>query len=370
MPAPEESLIVVGADATVQVSLEPVHNLIHSLMLLAKADNISGLDQWIDQTRARMTAEEAARHRLVMIGFYFALQPQESLPSFAVYLEELSNVPAEQLRARLLDFYARIPPREGDLCHKVGDEILPIDRDAVLASPEAYLAFLHERFQDDHVDEALERQAYALVVDPPAMKQVLLSHLQVMWEKYLQPEWKRVRPMLSSAVEAFNRVDLGKMERLEAARFVTGQTLEDDHWLEPLQSAERVIFVPSAHVGPYLGSFWRGKTFGMIFGARLPAGTDVQAPDLSRAEIVVRLSALADDTRLRILKLIAEEGELRSQVIMEQLELSQSATSRHLKQLSATGYLSERRCAGAKCYRLNRERIDDTLDAVASFLIG
>jgi DNA-binding MarR family transcriptional regulator len=55
---------------------------------------------------------------------------------------------------------------------------------------------------------------------------------------------------------------------------------------------------------------------------------------------------------------------------MERLDLSQSATSRHLKQLSATGYLSERRCNGAKCYALNPERLENTLKAISNFLLG
>ena len=84
----------------------------------------------------------------------------------------------------------------------------------------------------------------------------------------------------------------------------------------------------------------------------------------------MRLSALADDTRLHILKLVSEKGEQRSQDIMEHLELSQSASSRHLKQLSATGYLIERRCNGAKCYELNAERIEDTLQALGNYLLG
>ena len=84
----------------------------------------------------------------------------------------------------------------------------------------------------------------------------------------------------------------------------------------------------------------------------------------------MRLNALADDTRLRILKLISEKGELRSQDIMQSLDLSQSAASRHLKQLSATGYLFERRHSGAKCYKLNPQRIKDTLQAVSIFLLG
>ena len=50
---------------------------------------------------------------------------------------------------------------------------------------------------------------------------------------------------------------------------------------------------------------------------------------------------------------------------MQGLDLSQSAASRHLKQLSATGYLLERRFSGAKCYKLNPQRIRDTF-----FLLG
>ena len=97
-------------------------------------------------------------------------------------------------------------------------------------------------------------------------------------------------------------------------------------------------------------------------------GATVDAPDLSRNEIVVRLNALADDTRLRILRYIADNGEQRSQDIINELNLSQSAASRHLKQLSATGYLTEHRCEGAKCYSLGEERLRDTFQAVLAFL--
>jgi DNA-binding transcriptional ArsR family regulator len=107
----------------------------------------------------------------------------------------------------------------------------------------------------------------------------------------------------------------------------------------------------------------------VIFGARIPEGVQFDAPDLSCAEIVVRLSALADDTRLRLLRLVTEEGELRSQEIMSRMGLSQSAASRQLKQLSATGFLNERRCEGAKCYNLNPERVKDTCNALSGFLL-
>jgi len=106
----------------------------------------------------------------------------------------------------------------------------------------------------------------------------------------------------------------------------------------------------------------------MLFGARLPEGVESSATRLERSDRLVQLRALADETRLRILRHVSEHDELNTQDIQQQLDLSQSAASRHLGHLSATGYLAERRCKGAKCYRVNREHIQHTLHTVAAFL--
>jgi ArsR family transcriptional regulator len=106
-----------------------------------------------------------------------------------------------------------------------------------------------------------------------------------------------------------------------------------------------------------------------FFGARQPHGVAYPSIDLSRSELLTRLNALGDDTRLRILSLLTEYEELCSQDILLKLNLSQSAVSRHLKQLSAAGFLIERSQAAAKCYRLSPRRIEDTLQALERFLL-
>ncbi len=53
---------------------------------------------------------------------------------------------------------------------------------------------------------------------------------------------------------------------------------------------------------------------------------------------------------------------------MIRLDVSQSAASRHLRQLSASGYLIGRRRADEKCYSLNRDRVSDTFHALDQFL--
>jgi DNA-binding transcriptional ArsR family regulator len=366
MPAPDQEILLAPSQTTIVVGLEPAQNIFHSLVLLAKAKSLGGFDDWIVETRQAMTVMERQRHSVVMLGFYYAVEPEGRWPSFPDYINHLERMTPVELRDKLLRAYIELP-----CCIVEESKFVEFNEEFVgeiLSSVDAYLAFLEERFAPEHIDTSIETKAYAYLIDPPAMHKMVVNHIKSMWEKYLQVEWKRVKPMLQDAVAAFEQVDFMPMDRLAAAEFITGQTLGESKLRKPIEEAEQVVFVPSAHVGPYLGTFRFEKTLGIIFGARLPEGTLYYAPDLSRAEILVRLNALADDNRLRILRLIAEEGEKRSQEIIHQLDMSQSAASRHLKQLSATGYLVERRCEGAKCYELNTDRLEDTLRAVLTYL--
>jgi DNA-binding transcriptional ArsR family regulator len=367
---PEQDLIVIPDEAPVIVALEPVQNAIHSLLLLSKVEHVSGFGDWVARTASALTPEEQRRHKLVTVGFFYAIQPEQGWSSFPAYVDHLASCRPADLRDKLLAAYARIPPlSEGEnrMCY---GEPRPIDRDAILKDSDSYLGFLGERFDPDHLDVELETQAYSYVVDPPAMKDLIVSHLRKMWDEYLAAEWEQVKPMLQDAVRACRQVDLGDTGKIEAVERITGREMKDEKWQCVFEGAERVILVPTAHAGPYLGRFRVNNTLWVLFGARLPDGVRFHAPDLSRAEIVMRLSALADDNRLRILRLVSEQGELHSPDIMAALGLSQSATSRHLQQLSATGYLLERRCNSAKCYQLNPERVERTLQAVSSYLLG
>jgi DNA-binding transcriptional ArsR family regulator len=150
---------------------------------------------------------------------------------------------------------------------------------------------------------------------------------------------------------------------------VTGRDLSG-HWEEDLRNIRELVFIPSAHIGPYVRLVSRKEeSIGyLIFGARLPEGTRVQSAALTRSELLVRFNALADDTRLQIIELLTEHDELCAQDIINLLDLSQSSASRHLRQLTATGYLTERRREVAKCYSLNIDRVEDTLQALRRFL--
>ena len=347
------------------VDLEPTLNSYGSMLLVAAEEEEPGIHEWVMKTRAKMSAEERARHKLVMIGFHYAVLPQKPGVTFEQYLLDLDTTPPSRLRERLLNAYSTICRTD----HAKEKTDKPVDWDNVLSSSKNYVDFLLQRFGEEWTDKEMESQAYQYVIDPLAMKQLITGHMRWFWENHLQAEWIRTRPMLEASARAFNQVDLAGKSRTEIVQFVTGKEIHESKWGNELLNAKELVFVPNAHFGPYMRATKIADTLYIHFGAHLPEGSDVRVPELDRAEIVSRLSALADDTRLNILQMIKENGEMRSQEIMEAIGLSQPSVSRYLTQLTATGYLQERRENGAKVYVLNRDRIEKTLKAVHAFLL-
>ena len=74
MPAPVQDLISAPTTTGINISLEPAYNALQSLLLLSKDKgyNLSGLAEWISQTRDTLSEEEREHHNFVMMGFYFA----------------------------------------------------------------------------------------------------------------------------------------------------------------------------------------------------------------------------------------------------------------------------------------------------------
>ncbi len=342
------------------VALSPTRNIFSSMLLLTKTENEPGIHAWIAKTRSSMSKKEFENHTLAIIGFFFALLPEDGQITFPAYLNQLDKTDAVVLRDKMLNAYAGLwqvtTPQ--------------VDWDDVLSSPDNYIAFLKSRFDDEHVDINLEKQAYDYIIDPPAMKDFLVGHMTWIWKTHFEAEWKRVESMLLDSVRSFKGTDLTSISRAEAANYIIGQDVSETKWCQHLDDVDQVVFIPNAHIGPYVHATVTNGVLQILFGARQPEGIANRIPELDRTEIVARLSALADDTRLHILQLVAERGEIRVHDILEVINLSQPSVSRYLSQLTASGYLQERRENGAKVYMLNRDRIEKTLKAVSAFLIG
>jgi DNA-binding transcriptional ArsR family regulator len=360
-PATESDLLPRTQPIAITVAAEPAINILHSMLLLNMAETLSGLGEWVGRTAVRLTPEQLHRNRLVLDGLHHALLPERRWPSFAAYLDDLANSEPHVLRDRLMSHMTHVSK-------PAAPNAAPLqtpDPQTLLTSVDAYLDFL--RRYGFEFDEAIEAEAHTFFNDPPAMQAVIVEHLRDLWQRFLSDEWQRVQPLVQESVSAFQRIDFTRMTTAAAFRAVTGQELSEK-WEQPIANRAQLIFVPSAHIGPYLRAFKSNRIMWVLFGARLPEGVPAGHSALSRSDLLVRLGALNDDTRLRILALLSQHDELCAQDIMTLLDLTQSAVSRHLRQLSATGYVTERRREIAKCYSLNRERVGDTFRALERFL--
>lgn len=364
MPISTSDFIITQSETAVQFKLEQVYILFNSLMMLNKAEENLGYNSWLTETAVSMTAEQRHTNLVITEGLHYAVSPQRNWPTFLSYVDHLDSLDPIILCDRLFEGY-------NNLACKV-DDIIPFDFNRVMATSDTFIDYLAERFPREYINVESETAAYHLLKEPAVMQTTIVNHFRSMWTTYLATEWERIQPMLNTCINAFEQMDFSKNSPLEIVELTIGKEAPahwDNLW-QRLDEFDQIILIPSPYVGPYMRVFKESRRMWLLFGARLPAGSPINSPELSRSDLLVRLNTLSDDARLHILRLLHEEDELCSRDIMERLSISQSAASRHLKQLSATGYIHERRRDSAKCYRLNTDRIEDTVQALSHFLLG
>ena len=356
--------IIAPRTATkITFSIEPAHNVVCSLILISS--DVSGVSEWVQQTASQLTPEQM-RLNGILCGSASSFLQGVSWPGFEAFLDHLGEQDPYVMRNREVD--SLLDKFHNHLAEEISH--LPTQEE-LLADRGMYLSLMERIYK--HKGIAFDRTEYEmnheLLNDPVERKDLMISHLGMMWSRYMAPEWKGNLEMLQESVDSFMALDFFGMSTAEIVSEVTAREILPYDWGSWLEDIEEVILIPSAHIGPYLFVFDRDeRTARIIFGARVPKGVSVNTSSLHRSELLMRLNALADDTRLHILELIVEEGELGAKEIIDRLNLSQSSASRHLRQLSATGYLIESRREGAKVYHLNRDRIKNTVRSIERFV--
>jgi DNA-binding transcriptional ArsR family regulator len=360
---------LAGQRESVHVRLEPVYNALNSLSLLGEASPLSGLNAWVVRSGSAMTSEQQHTQRLLFEGLRDVLTPAFDLVDFPAYLATLAESDPVALRDRALQ---RLQKRfERRFAAASEEPVAAPGRERLLSDVAAYLACVEYAQIDAGFDPALQREAHQLLNEPGAMQQLIVAHLELLWRTSLATEWRRVHSSLRWQVEMFqHHLDEGAALP-EVFQTLTGRDLPAEA-LARISEAQEVILVPSWHTGRHV-TFWEGDDALRLFFSE-PPNYDLavlQTAPVGRAELRARLAALADETRLRILELLAQQDEMSAQEIIAALELSQSSVSRHLKQLSSLGYLYERRGNGAaKTYRLSSPYFERTVRALKALSAG
>lgn len=366
------TVMLAPQTVTTEIGLEPVISFLNNAAGIAFHDMNYGVDEWVGQTALSLPPDMLHRSRVIFGGLPGLIPAicRERLDSVPAYLDWLSGLDPVWLRDESIRMF------RAEALEKVKEAGIDLgipSAEHLLADANLTLNIFVELYKVNKTSEDLEFpelvvEGYELLNDPPALLSELVEVMRYLWEYVLAADWERHLPILRESVDAFRRVDLRGMTGFEAIRAVTGRDMRGI-MVDELDKIDHLIFTPGAHLGPYLARYIDGRKMWIVFPVRMPEGVGPRSPEITRSELFVRMSALADDTRLRILELLTRHDELCAQDIITMLDLSQSAASRHLRQLSATGYLTERRLDGSKCYRLNPERIENTLSALSNFLL-
>jgi hypothetical protein len=204
---------------------------------------------------------------------------------------------------------------------------------------------------------APERVA-SLVRDGALLKSRLLTALERFWQLAYAEEFRATRPMMERSV-AYHQSLNYSTSFPELFTTVTGRRLPEPI-AELLPSITTVTFLPSCYVGPYV-AFTRARDHLYLFYNCRSVPGALTAVD--GASLYPPLKALADETRLQILSLL-QGRELYAQEIVDLLDISQPAVSRHLNLMAAAGVLKIRREGNTKYYAVKGDTLAHLADAL------
>jgi DNA-binding MarR family transcriptional regulator len=308
------------------LALAPAYNALNSLSLLHAVEEFPAVDEWVRRTAAALSVPQIKLNRVLFDELGEVLVVGEPDQNFPSYLAALASQRTDDLRARILTENAS----NGDAAR-------------------------------------LSDEAAALLSNPVRLRETIVAHLRELWERYLEPEWASAERKLNLNLSYLVRSTPGSGVPPEAImanlqRYIAGTS---GHRAE----SQAIVFVPSPHTGRYTTSLQAGSSLYLFFDAALHMELLMRNTRVSQAELVGRLSALAEPARLHVLAALAQHDDVTLQDLMDQLETSQPNVSRYLKSLRP--FLEERRDRdGRKRYRLVTAQLDLTLNALRQAVLA
>jgi DNA-binding transcriptional ArsR family regulator len=348
---------------TVEFELSPVRVILDAIKTLADEEQLPGVSPWLVETSAHMTHEERRKIKMIGWAFWDAIKPKRAWADFENYMNYLEQ---RQVNQWLPEAVQWLIDEDTEKYPNLTADMLFSDLELYKSVTRNFFAYHMKAEKGDEYDEDFFVTIYQWMQTPQQSWQLAINTLRDAWRTHVRAEYERNLPLLRETINAFQQQDYEGLQALEAIRAVTGRDMTGLFDNLP----RHLVFVPVWYLGPYLGRYdsAEAQTAWILFNVRAPSGSKNAPSSLGRQELNMRLNALADDTRLRMLELIAQHDEICAQDIITALDITQSAASRHLRQLTVTGFLTERRRDTAKCYTLNTTRLKETISGLKTFL--
>jgi DNA-binding transcriptional ArsR family regulator len=342
-----------------QVSL--ADSLLDDMSSVAVAEMYEGFDQWVYATHAALPADLKEEMDTVLgvvakceslLLWESLLEPDDPVHhDFAAFLERLEAADeaefrdcAESLLQRLAEYFSE----------KEGEKVVP----PALEDTAALRAFLSRKIEEEHLD------CYVQLISKPAeIKADLINAATRFWEQFYRQEYERTLPLMQRSVE-YHRSQNYSADFATIFTAVTGRLFPEE--FAGCQDVAKVVFVPSCHIGPYFRMRFCGESVAILTYNCRPTGTPEHEEVSAVQDLFPPLKALADETRLQIISIL-NGRELYVQQIVERLDISQSAVSRHLQLMGAGGLLVARKEDGMKYVSLNEKTLAALAERLKSF---
>lgn len=344
------------------IELATVHNVLHGMALLSGGEHLALCSQWVQQTTAALSPVQQQRNHVLFEGLREIFVRDHDWPDFPTYLAWLTTQNPFALRDAALRW----------LCYSLRGGALSVQPDDLLTKRDTYIMCVMQVRGITGVDPAIMAEAHALLNDPSAMHDLIVEHLTELWEQIVAPEWcklteGRVAPLPHAVCVFQSHLAHNEPIAAEALRMVTGRLAPD--LPRPGVDVTRVVLVPSLHVGWHVTMWVVDTTLYVFFAPPPQPGYILRSSPVGPVEMSMRLRALADETRLRILDLVAQKHVISVAEIATDLVLPQSTVLHHLEHLCH--YLIE--CGGqggSKTYMLNSLQFDLTVRCMEQLSAG
>ena len=327
------------------------------LSLLSLAEEYEGFNQWIYSTYAALSHDLQSSIRTLFHPFAnkllfdelvraHDLPKMEDLSAFIRWISELSD---QTIRASNLTMLRKLAEAAGSA----------IPDSSIFENGEQMSRTLHALLASKLRKSEIGRLVRYLM-DAEEMKSELVLLSTRFWDRHYRTEYTRCRPLEEQSLDLLRSGRISGTAR-DILVSITGKPVPE-HVDGQIDAARRLVVIPTCHGGPYASVSPIEGTNGdlaIVYNC-LPSKTHSEDARLPTRELFAPLKALADETRLDIISLLVGR-ELYAQQIVDRMDISQSAVSRHLRFMVACGVLQERKQEGMKFYAINGEKISEVI---------
>ncbi len=224
--------------------------------------------------------------------------------------------------------------------------------------------------------ESSHRLAALLLADPATFTQQFVDLLEDYWQLAFAREWRSAEPRLRRAVTESELLlatagiwsVLGRLPphcRANRAQRELHIDLPHEHAVD-ISASDPLVLSPSLFVWPHLlVNCDRPWPRTLVYAT--PQQSREAQPRIPPEELLGALRALADDTRLRVLKLISEHPRT-TQELAPLVGLSPAGLSKTLRRLREAGLITGRRDGYYVVYSLAPDRLIAVSTAIHEFL--